>query len=338
MEPTLHTAASFAREIGSGSSSGGEDLSAPGFETTWGMTTFPQSESSLSLYYLPSQSPSGGVQGAVGPSQILYRQTTYVTSQITVRGGFGLTRFGPSELTAIPTQEPPFTSAGTRPFGFGNISYAPDTNLTVALTLARAAVTYTPTSVRLGVMEDRLSTDLDYRFDAKTGLQMEPFLVDDFSISYDHGTGLVGSSPDLGNDVDHKRGGGASITFNRKVVQKSRVALDLGYSGLAYGFAGSASRPYLGFFTPGFYQRHYLTAHIVGKICGRLAYDFSAGSGVQQVERGTPLKTALFLSPAVTLKASARLSLTLGYTHYDSAQSLGSLEGNAARLTTDWRF
>jgi tetratricopeptide (TPR) repeat protein len=337
-QPTLHTAASFAREIGSGSSSSGEDLSAPGFETTWGMTAVPSSESSLSLYYLHAQSPSGGVQGAVGPSQILYRQTTYVTSQITVRGGFGLTRYGPGELAAIPTQRSPITSAGTRPFAFGSISYAPDTNSTVELTLARAAVTCTPTSVRLGVMEDRLSAGVAYRFDAKTDLRLEPFLTDDFSISYDHAASLVGSSPGPTSEVDHKRGGGASLTFSHKVIQKPSVAFDLGYSGLAYGFAGSPLRPYLGFFNPGFYQRHYLTARIVGKIWGPLTYDLSSGSGVQQIEHGTHLEPALFVSPAVTLKASSRLSLTLAYSYYDSAQTLGTVEGNAVRLSTDWRF
>jgi hypothetical protein len=278
------------------------------------------------------------VQGAVGPAQILYRQTTYVTPQVTVRGGFGWARFGPSQVTAIPTQVSPITAAGARPWGFGKISYAPETNLTLDLTLGRAAVTYTPTSVRLGVMEDRLSAGLDYRFDAQTTLRLESFLADDFSIAYAHVTGMAGSSPELVNEVSHDRGGGVSLTFNRLVIQKAGMELDLGYSGIAFGFAGGPAKPYLGFFDPGFYQRHYFTTHMLGKIYGPLRYDFSAGSGVQQVEKGTPAKVALFVTPAVTLKATARLSLTLAYTHYDSAQTLGTLEGNALRLSTDWRF
>jgi len=334
-QPTLHTSASFAREIGSGGSSSTEDLSAFGYETTWGFFALPRSESYLSLAYLPSQSPSGGIQGAVGPSQFLYHQTTYLTPQLTVRGGVGLARFGPGALIGIPTQEEPITPAGTRPLGFINFSYAMKRKLTVDLTAARAAITYTPAAVRLGVMEDRLSAGLGYRFNSNTDLRLEPFVNDDFTIPYGHVIGFVGFTP---GQVDHSRGGGASLTFNRKLFHKSSAAVDLGYAGLAYGFAGGMQKPYMGFFNPGFYQRHYLTTHVVGKIRGPLGYDFSAGAGVQQVEHGTPIKPALLLSPAFTLKASPRLSLTLGYTHYNSSQSLGPLRGNAVRLSTDWRF
>ena len=64
--PTLHTSASFAREIGSGSSSNAEDLSSFGYESTWGFFALPRSESYLSMTYLPSQSPTGGTEGAAG--------------------------------------------------------------------------------------------------------------------------------------------------------------------------------------------------------------------------------------------------------------------------------
>ena len=242
---------------------------------------------------------------------------------------------GRARSSASPPKKQPITTAGTRPLGFVSFSYALDKKLTVDLTAARAAITYTPTAVRLGVMEDRLSAGLDYRFNSKTDLRLEPFVTDDSTISYGHVIGFVGFTP---AQVDHNRGGGASLTFNRKLFHKSTVALDLGYSGLAYGLAGGAERPYLGIFNPGFYQRHYATTRVVGKIRGPLGYDFSAGAGVQQVEHGTPIKPALLLSPAFTLRASSRLSLTLGYTHYDSSQSLGTLRGNAVRLSTDWRF
>jgi tetratricopeptide (TPR) repeat protein len=336
--PTLHTSASFAREIGSGSSSSTEDLSAFGYETTWGFFTLPRSESYLSLAYLPSQSPSGGTQGAAAPSQLFYHQTTYLTAQLTVRGGVGLARFGPGGPAGIPTETQPITSAGTRPLGFAGFSYALRKRLTVDFAAARAAVTYTPVAARLGVMEDRLSMGVDCRFNAKTDLRLEPFVTDDFTVAYGHVFGLVGTKPAQVNEADHNRGEGASITFDRKLFHKSTVAVDLGYAGLAYGIAGGMQRPYMGFFNPGFYQRHYLTTHIVGKIRGPLGFDFSAGGGVQQVEHGAPVKPALLLRPAFTLKASPRLSLTLGYTHYDSSQSLGTLRGNAVRLSTDWRF
>jgi tetratricopeptide (TPR) repeat protein len=337
-QPTFHTSASYAREISSGSPSNSEDLSAFGYNTTWSLFALPRSESFISLDYLPSQSPSGGIQGAVGPEQVLYRQTTYLTAHITVRDGVGLARFGPGELTGVPTQSQPITSAGIRPLGFGGLEYAVGRRLTVDFTGARAAITYTPTAVRLGVMEDRISAALDYRFDSKTDLRFEPFVTNDATISYAHVLGLVGSNLELVNAADHNRGRGASLIFNRKLVHKGAVGFDLGYDGLAYGFTGGLDKPYLGFFNPAFYQRHYLTTHLVGRIHGPLGFDLSSGTGVQQVEQGAPLKPALLLSPAFTLKASPRLTLMLGYTHYDSSQSLGTLRGDAVRLSTDWIF
>jgi tetratricopeptide (TPR) repeat protein len=336
--PTLHSSAAFAREITSGNSSSAEDLSTFGYENTWGFVALPRSESHLSLAYLPSQSPSGGIQGAVGPSQIFYRQTTYVTPHLTVRSGVGLVRFGPGGLAGIPTQQQPITSAGTRPLGFGDLSYALSKKFIVDFAVARNAITYTPVATRLGVMEDRLSMGLDYRFDAKTDLRLEPFANEDSTASYGHVVDLGGSNPTLSNRSDHNRGAGASLTFDRKVLHRPTVAVDLGYEGLAYGYSGGGGRPYLGFFNPSFYQRHYLTTHVVGKIRGPLGFDFSSGTGMQQVERATPLRPALLLSPALTLKASHRLMLYLGYTHYNSAESLGTLRGNAVRISTDWRF
>jgi cytochrome c-type biogenesis protein CcmH/NrfG len=336
--PTLHTSTSFAREISSGSPANSEDLSMFGEETTWGFFALPRSDSYLSLAYLPSQSPSGGIQGAVGPSQLFYHQTTYVTPQLTVRGGVGLMRFGPGELTGIPTQDQPITSAGTRPLGFAGFTYALKEKLTVDLTAARTAITYTPTAVRLGVMEDRLSAALDYRFDSKTDLRFEPFVNDHSTVSYGHVIDLAVSGTAQADQADHNHGGGAAVTLNRKLFRKSRVALDLGYDGLAYGIRGGLEAPYLGFFNPAFYQRHYLTTHVVGKIRGPLGYDFSTGAGIQQVERGEPIKPALLLSPAFTLKTGPRHSLTLGYTYYNSSQALGTLRGNAVRLSTDWGF
>jgi tetratricopeptide (TPR) repeat protein len=333
--PTLHTSASWAREIGSGSSSSTEDLSAFGYENTWGFFALPRSESFLSLAYLPSQSPSGGIQGAVGPSQLVYRQTTYLTPQLTLRGGVGLARFGPGALAGIPTQEQPIASAGMRPLGFAGVSYALKKKLTVDFTAARNAVTYTPTAVRLGVMENRLSAGLDYHFNAITDLRIEPFFTDASTVSYHHEYYYVGT-PRV--EVDHNRYKGASLTFDRRVFHKSSLAVDLGYAGLEYSLYGGRQNPYIGIFNPGFYQRHYLTTHVVGKLRGPFRFDFSGGAGMQQVEHGAPRKLALLLSPALTLKASPRLSLSLGYTRYDNSQSLGTLRGNAVRLSSDWRF
>lgn len=333
-QPTLHTSASFAREIATGSPSGAEDLSMMGYETTWGFSTLPRSQSFLSLAYLPSQSPSGGIEGAVGPSEFFYHQNTYITPQLTIRSGFGVARFGPGDYAGIPTQPQPILAAGARLLGFGGFTYQWKKKLTVDFSAARTPITYTPTAVRLGVMEDRLSAGLDYHFNARTDLRFDPFVTDDLTIPYHHEIGLVTSSAAL---ADHNRFRGAAITFDRKLFHRSNVNLDVGYSGLAYQLAGS-EKPYLGIFNPSFYQRHYLTTHVVGKIYGPLGYDFSAGGGIQQIEDNTPLKPALLLSPAFTLKTSPRLSLALGYTYYNNSQALGVLRGNAVQLSSDWKF
>jgi tetratricopeptide (TPR) repeat protein len=334
----LHTSASFAREIGSGDSSGAEDLRTFGYETTWGFPTLRRSSSYVSLYYLPSEAPGGGMEGAVAPSQFLYRQTTYVTSQLTLRGGAGLAHFGPGELAGIPTQSTSIRTAQARPLGFINLSYALPKKLTVDLTAARSAIAYTPTVVRLGVMENRASAGLRYRFNSRAELSLESFVMDSSTIQYSHVTNPGEATEVVSYGSDRNRGGGASLTFNRNVFHNPRMALVLGYSGLAYGYAGGPGKPYLGFFNPDFYQRHYFTTHSFGRLRGPLGYDFSSGVGVQQVERGTVVRHALLLNPALTLRASRQLLLTLGYTHYNSSQALGTLNGNAMRFSTDWKL
>ena len=95
---------------------------------------------------------------------------------------------------------------------------------------------------------------------------------------------------------------------------------------------------YMGFFTPSFYQRQLLTTRLQGKLWGPAGYDFSGGIGLQQIEQGRPVTSALSLNPAFTLRVSPRLSLRLGYTYYDSAPGLGKVSGNAVLLSTDYKF
>jgi len=336
--PTWHTSASWAREIGSSGPASAEDLRTFGYESTWGFSALPRSDSYFSMYYLPSNSPSGGIRGAVGPSEFLYRQTTYLGPQLTLRGGLGLARFGPGELAGIPTQDAPIRSARTRPVEFINLSYAARKKLRVDFTEAQSALAYTPTAVRLGVRETRTSAGLNYHFNARTELSLESFSTNLSTIPYDHVLTANGSIQAVIHTADRKRGRGGSITFDRQVFRRHGVALDLGYSGLAYGFRGGQQQYYMGFFSPGFYQRHYLTTRVVGRLRGPLGYDFSGGVGVQQVELGGSVQPALLLNPALTVKTSPRVQLSLGYTYYDSSQSFGILRGNAVRLSTDWKF
>ena len=255
LRPTLHTSTSFAREIGTGSAAISEELSAFGNETTWGYYALPRSESYVSLSYLPSQSPGAGTQGAVSPSELSYHQVTYLTPQLTVRSGVGLARFGSGAITGIPIQDQSIASAGVRPLGFVSFSYALSPKLAVDLTAGRSAITYTPTAVLLGVMEDRVSIGLDYHFDRSTDLRFEPFVTDDSTIKYSHS--LDPGAPQADNNGEQ----GASIIFNRRLFRKSTVSADVGYAGLVFGIGGTIQQPYLGLFNPTFYQRHYLTTH-----------------------------------------------------------------------------
>jgi len=65
---------------------------------------------------------------------------------------------------------------------------------------------------------------------------------------------------------------------------------------------------------------------------------FSGGIGLGQIDQGQALTRALSLSPAFTLRLSPRLSLRLGYTHYDSAPAPGKVNGNPVLISTDYKF
>ena len=65
---------------------------------------------------------------------------------------------------------------------------------------------------------------------------------------------------------------------------------------------------------------------------------FSGGIGLGQIDQGKALTRALSLSPAFTLRLSPRLSLRLGYTHYDSAPTPGKVNGNPVLISTDYKF
>jgi tetratricopeptide (TPR) repeat protein len=341
---TLHTSVSFAREISTRNADadpadiGSVDLRSFGYETTLGFSALPRSDSYLSLYYLPSNSPAGGLRGAVAPAQFLYRQTTYLAPHLTLRGGAGLVRFGPGDLVGVPTQTEPIRSADTRPLGYVNLTYAPWKRASLDLTAARSAINYTPTAVRLGVMENRVSGGLNYFFNRRTELHLETFYAEASSVRYEHVTLVNGKTQARTTKADHDQGLGASINFNRHVIRTHSFGLDFGYSGLAFGYTGRRYSTYMGFFNPRLYQRHYLTTSVSGKIRGPVGYDFSGGIGIQQVEQGTALTRAMILNPAITLNTSPRMTLTLGYTYYESAQYLGPLHGNAVRVSTDWRF
>jgi tetratricopeptide (TPR) repeat protein len=79
-------------------------------------------------------------------------------------------------------------------------------------------------------------------------------------------------------------------------------------------------------------------ARIYGKLFGPVDYDLNGGLGVQQTQQGTDLKRGLRISPAVTFRVNRHFSFTVGYTHYNASQALGTLRGNSVRFSTDWKF
>ena len=342
-EVTFHASASYARETSAGNGSpdligfSGQDLRLFGYESSVGFSALPRTSSSLSFDALPATSP-GAIGGAVVPSEFMYRQTTAIYPRLILRGGVGLVRFGPGALQSIPGQSQLVSTATFRPLGFLGASYTLKKNLTLDLSLARAAVPYTPLSVRMGVMETLLDGGLKFSFTPRTELRVDYFLAHYSSIRFQQ-LDVVNGTPSLveGTAV-HDQAHGGSVTLVRNILRLEHSSIDMGYEGRVFGFAGSQPRIYMGFFNPSFYQVHQLTARLSGILRGPLGYDFAGGLGVQQVERHEPLTRALTMNPNLSLRINARLSFKLGYTYYNYAQSLGVIRGNAVTLSTDSRF
>jgi tetratricopeptide (TPR) repeat protein len=341
---TFHASASYARETSASNGSpdligfSGQDLRRFGYESMFDFSVWPRTQSSISFDALPATSPGGALGGAVAPSQFIYRQTTPIFPNLILRGGVGVMRFGPGGLQNIPGQSQPVSAATYRPLGFVNASYALKTNLSLDLTLAHNAVPYTPLSVRMGVMESRLEGGLKFSFASHTDLRLDLFFARYSSVPFQQVELSNGTPSPVQNARLREPARGGSVTLLRNVLRFEHASLGLGYEGRMYGFVGSQQKLYMGFFNPTFYQVHQLTAHLYGTLRGPLGYDFSGGLGVEQVETHQPLTRALNLNPALSYRINRRLSLKLGYTHYNYVQSLGVIRGNGVTLSTDSRF
>ena len=68
------------------------------------------------------------------------------------------------------------------------------------------------------------------------------------------------------------------------------------------------------------------------KLRGPVGFEFYSGEGFQgkHSERGTRLTPAFLLSRSFTIRASERLKLSIGYIHYNNAESLGTLCGTCS--------
>ncbi|MHB8655691.1 MAG: tetratricopeptide repeat protein [Terriglobia bacterium] len=354
---TITTSAVYAREIGPGGPCPNpqgcgpldlhEDLRSSEYGSTIKMHLLPRTESYLSVTSLPSESPLGrdslgnpiptGISGTVAPEEFLYRQSTRFNSRLAVRAGAGLVRFGHGGPVNIPGQPGQITSADSSFLAQGGLSYSLSKKISFDLDVNRSAVNYTPTSVRMGVMENRAEGRVNFLVSSRTELHLDYFYATFSSEVFRHTTNINGQSV-IQNKADHDQASGTSVIFNRKIMRSSRFSFDAGFNSRIYGFAGRAQKTFLGFFNPGFYQSHLLTTRIYGNLWGPFGYDFSGGVGIQQTEHSGALTRAMILSPAITIKMNRQLSLTLGYTHYNSGQSLGNLRGNAIRVSTTFAF
>jgi hypothetical protein len=339
---SIHTAASYAREVGYQAEPGtpevaSEDLRAFSFGTTIQAATLPRTTSYFSLTSLPVSSPFGAIQGAAAPAEFLYRQNTQATSFLSIKGGAGLARFGPGTPQLLPGQLAPVSSAGVRPIGFVGVTFLPEGSVSLDLSWSRTPIDYTPLSVRLGVIEQRTEGGVNFFPDSRTQIHLIYYQAKYASQTYLHTT-FIDPQTLTENKADRDSTRGVSLLLNRNIIRGTRLSFDAGYSGLAYGFRGPRLHVFMGFFNPSFYERHLLTTRFRGKLAGPLGYDFSAGIGVQQVDHGQPFGRAEILNPALTVRASNSLSFTLGYTHYNTAQSVGVVRGNAVTISSDFRF
>lgn len=342
----LHLTAGYAREIGSPGQPGfpgpvAEDLRSFTFGSRLDFIVLPRSTSSFSAEALPAESPSGIIRGAAAPTNFLYRQTTRVFNNLTLRGGIGMEHFGSGLPVALPNGSGLQPGATSALIGFLGGSYAPNPDWSFDLTWSHLALPYTPLAVRLSVVSTRREGGINWTPGARTEFHLtyfqehlasEPY--SQISSAVSPGTGL----PEVVNARDQERGSGGTLSFNRRVAGGERVTLYLGASAFLEGYNGPRHNVDLGFFTPSFYQRELLNGRLGGQLSKRVGYDLAAGFGVQQVDRKEALKRAMFVSPTLRVKVTPYVAASLGYTYYNSAQTLGMVRGNGVRAGIDCRF
>lgn len=345
---TVHTSSSYARELANQNAfvtpagivfSGRtvEDLNSMSSAIRTNFSLLPRTDSYVLLAAMPSNSPSGGIQGAVAPAEMMYGQTTRLSNFITVRGGVGGVRMGPGVVYNLGGPAPLVTTSGIVAVGYVGASLFPNPRVSFDFSAARRALTYTPTSVRFGAMETRIEAGIHLAINSQTHASLAYFHAWDSSPVYDEVNVLrLGVAPLERNGRDLENGG--SLTVDYGLIRSERFSLDAGYSGMAMGYAGARRGVFMGFFNPAFYQRHLLTSRAYGTLWGPVQYTFTGDVGLQQANEGAPFTRALEVGPGLILRVNRSVSLTFGYLHYDFAQSLGNVRGNSLSLGTDWRF
>ena len=349
---TLHTSASYAREIGppsaTGRTSANEDLRMYSYGTRLGFSILPKTDSYLSLNYMPTNSPPGpfldaqggriptGITGAAAPASFLYRQMTHFSKKFLLRAGVGAVRFGPGGQVMLPGQPAPVTGGQTQAIGQAGFTVAPSTHFSIDVDVSRSPFAYTPASARFGVLQDSARAGLNFIFTKRADLHFD-YIYQHYTTA-DLGTCYATDGVTPQGSSCHDQSNGGTALFHWNLVNLERFGLDIGYDGVVYGFAGPRRHVYMGFFNPSFYQRHLATGRIFGKLFGPVGYDISGGLGLQQTGQGKAMTRAWNVSPGFSLRVSDHLTLGARYTHYNTAQALGPLRGNAVSVTTDWSF
>jgi len=206
--------------------------------------------------------------------------------------------------------------------GEAGVTYRPNKKFSWDIDTGYTPITYTPTATKYGVMRSRFGTGLNFDLDPRTRLT--------FDYYYAHYQSAQISGTKYTDD-----GHFGEVDFNRIVTTSQPISFDLGVESVWYGYAG---RSYMGFFNPSFYQRYLLTPRIYGKFSKTVGYDLSGGVGIQKSDKDNPIKMGGRISPALTFRVNDHFSFGMGYTYYNTAQALGTLRGNAFRVTTDWKF
>ena len=328
---TMHTTAAAGREL---------DLPAAGdtrvqtYATTIGFFPRTNLDSYISFTSLPDQSPHSSVcwydqtghrHCTAAPWSILFRNSWRATNKLTIRGGAGLGRFGPSMYT---------------PDAIAGATISPSKKVNLDLDWLRSPVLYWPTPLAMseGLTENRFSGGLTIWFTPHTDLHFEYFYTRLHTLT-NHT--IPAAVRDLG------QGGG--VNLNQNILKRERLSLDGGYSAHMYGYGRTEQGASLGYFNPHFYQNHMLTGRVYGKLFGPVGYDFSGGVGIQKTDivrdASGPLKASEKGTASLSLNVSSRQTLHLSYTYYNSAAAgtpfgvpLTAVHGNIFVLTSDWKF
>jgi tetratricopeptide (TPR) repeat protein len=342
---TIHTSSSYGREVSTdgplSASSGAllpartvEDLNTYGAATRVDFAVLPQSSSYIVTAITPSNSPMGGIQGAVAPAEFMYGQATQVLSNLTVRGGIGLVRMGPGDFM---NGNASVGSVGVIPVGYAGVTLTLSPKLKVHFTASQTAITYTPTSTSFGVRQRRLEGVVEYRLDLRTRAQLRAFHDQDFSSLYYQTWADRPGQVALQSD-GHDSAAGEQLTASRELIHYEWMTFEFGYEEMILSYAGQRQGVYMGFFNPAFYQQHLITTQFGGELWGPLRYSFTADAGLQQANEREPFTAAEKIGPGLTLRMTEYFSVRLGYIHYNFAQSLGNVKGNVVQFSTDYRF